>query len=136
MMKGMAIRRDRSGRVLPGSMLNPSGRNQYAGRAEQFANRARALLDRSVSAEELSEIGVSDAARRWLPEDATLADALVVVMVAAALGGDHYARRDLLARVWPTPKIADLAEDGLPRTLAEFVQLAREEEGEQVAGAP
>ncbi len=106
MMKGMAIRRGRNGRVLRGSTLNPSGRNQYAGRAEQFAERARALLDRSVSADDLTELGVSGAARDWLPEDATLADALVAVMVTAALGGDQQARRDLLARVWPAPNPA------------------------------
>jgi hypothetical protein len=136
MMKGVAIRRDSNGRVLPGSTLNPRGRNQYGGRAEQLAERARALLDRSVSAEDLTELGISGAARDWLPEDATLADALVAVMVAAALGGDHNARRDLLARVWPAPKPVDLTLDGPPTTLAEFIQLARESKGGQIGRAP
>jgi len=113
MEKVVDIQRDARGRVLPGSRLNSEGRNG-AGPKREFEDAARALFDSKTTPQELKALGVPDAALDLLKHMGapTYGAAIVAVLTAAALNGDHHARRDLLARVWPAPKPVELSVEG------------------------
>lgn len=112
--------------MLPGSHLNPGGRNQHNGRACRLALRARALLDEPRTTGELAKLGLPSAAQSLLPEEPSLADALVAALIVDALQGDHHARRDLLSRAWPAVKPVELGVQVGPLTFAELMMRAQD----------
>jgi hypothetical protein len=86
------------GRIRPGEVRNPEGRNQYTYRREIEQN-ALDLLDGELPPDQLEDL--PQWVQKAIKAGMTRGEAIVAIMIAGALRGERPYFQEALKRVWP-----------------------------------